>query len=66
VCASVVAIVIALQWGITASFWTGVACYVAAGLGLAEFARRAPATRVAVRDTEHAWPGAAARDPASR
>ena len=40
VCASVIAVVIALQWGIAASFWTGVACYVAAGAGLAEFARR--------------------------
>jgi hypothetical protein len=40
VCASVIAIVIALQWGIAAAFWTGVACYVAAAVGLAEFARR--------------------------
>jgi predicted membrane-bound spermidine synthase len=40
VCASVVAIAIALQWGIAASFWTGVACYVAAALGLAQFTRR--------------------------
>jgi hypothetical protein len=47
VCASVVAIVIALQWGISASFWTGVVCYVAAGVGLAEFARRQPAGRAA-------------------
>ena len=66
VCASVVAIVIALQWGITASFWTGVTCYVAAGLGLAEFARRAPAPRVAALDLEPAWPVAPGRDPAGR
>ena len=32
VCASVLAVVIALNAGISASFWTGVACYVAATL----------------------------------
>jgi hypothetical protein len=35
VCASVVAVAIALHWGIAASFWTGVACYVAATVALA-------------------------------
>src|SRR2546422_11507014 len=34
VCASVLAVVIALSWGIAASFWTGAACY---GLALAAF-----------------------------
>jgi hypothetical protein len=36
VCASVLAIVIALRWGIAASFWTGFACY---GLSVLAFAR---------------------------
>ena len=35
VCASVLAVAIALHWGIAASFWTGVACYVAAAGALA-------------------------------
>ncbi|MEX2147768.1 MAG: hypothetical protein WED01_12225 [Candidatus Rokuibacteriota bacterium] len=35
VCASVIAVAIALHWGIAASFWTGVACYVAATAALA-------------------------------
>jgi hypothetical protein len=35
VCASVIAVAIALHWGIAASFWTGVACYVAATVALA-------------------------------
>jgi len=34
VCASVVAVAIALHWGIAASFWTGVACYVMATAAL--------------------------------
>jgi hypothetical protein len=34
VCASVVAVAIALHWGIAASFWTGVACYVMATVSL--------------------------------
>jgi hypothetical protein len=41
VCASVVAVAIALHWGITASFWSGVACYVAAAGALAASAPRA-------------------------
>jgi predicted membrane-bound spermidine synthase len=41
VCASVVAVAIALHWGIAAAFWTGVACYVAAAAALALEARRA-------------------------
>jgi predicted membrane-bound spermidine synthase len=42
VCASVVAVAIALHWGIAASFWTGVACYVMATVALvrASAARR--------------------------
>jgi len=36
VCASVLATAIALSWGISASFWTGVACYV---LAVGAFAR---------------------------
>jgi len=39
VCASVVAVAIALHWGIAASFWTGVACYVAATVALAAVSR---------------------------
>lgn len=35
VCASVAAVAIALNWGITASFWTGVACYAVAAVALA-------------------------------
>jgi hypothetical protein len=35
VCASVIAVAIALHWGIAASFWTGVCCYVAATVALA-------------------------------
>jgi hypothetical protein len=35
VCASVFAVAIALHWGITTSFWTGVACYAAATVALA-------------------------------
>ena len=34
VCASVMAVAIALHWGIAASFWTGVACYVMATVAL--------------------------------
>ena len=33
-CASVVAVAISLHWGIAASFWTGVACYVMATVSL--------------------------------
>jgi hypothetical protein len=33
VCASVVAVIIALAWGIASAFWTGVACYAGAFLG---------------------------------
>jgi hypothetical protein len=32
VCASVLAVVMALSWGIAAAFWTGVGCYVMAGV----------------------------------
>ena len=35
VCASVIAVAISLHWGIAASFWTGVACYVVATGALA-------------------------------
>jgi hypothetical protein len=35
VCASVIAVAISLHWGIAASFWTGVACYVVAAGALA-------------------------------
>jgi hypothetical protein len=41
VCASVVAVAIALHWGIAASFWAGVACYVVAA-GALTVADRAP------------------------
>jgi hypothetical protein len=40
VCASVIALVIALTWGIAASFWTGFACYA---LACAAYARAASA-----------------------
>jgi hypothetical protein len=47
VCASVVAVAISLHWGIAASFWIGVACYVAATaalVGLSLAPSRAPIT----------------------
>jgi hypothetical protein len=34
VCASVAAVAISLHWGIAASFWTGVVCYVMATVSL--------------------------------
>jgi hypothetical protein len=40
VCASVLAVAIALHWGIAASFWAGVACYVAAAAALVSPASR--------------------------
>jgi hypothetical protein len=40
VCASVLAVAIALHWGIAAGFWTGVACYAAAAAALAIETRR--------------------------
>ena len=40
VCASVLAVVIALNAGISASFWTGVACYVLAALAFRAALRR--------------------------
>jgi hypothetical protein len=57
VCASVVAVVIALHWGIAASFWTGVGCYVAAAAALALETRRARATPV--DEGRHGLAGAA-------
>jgi hypothetical protein len=35
VCASVLAVAIALSWGISAAFWVGCICYCAAAAGLA-------------------------------
>jgi hypothetical protein len=44
VCASVVAVAISLHWGIAASFWAGVACYVVAAVSLVAVGTlRAPA-----------------------
>jgi spermidine synthase len=43
VCASVLAVAIALSWGISAAFWVGCACYVAATIGLATAVWRARA-----------------------
>ena len=43
VCASVIAVVIALSWGISVSFWTGVSCYVVALLSLIGSTRRSAA-----------------------
>jgi hypothetical protein len=39
VCASVVAVGIALSWSISAAFWTGAACYAAAAVAFARAAR---------------------------
>jgi hypothetical protein len=53
VCASVLAVAIALHWGIAASFWSGVACYLAAAALAAltsAAAARAGAPAAALRD----------------
>jgi hypothetical protein len=47
VCASVVAVVIALSVGISASYWTGMACYVVAAASYAFWMSRAPAANAA-------------------
>jgi len=44
VCASVLAVVIALTSGISATFWTGAACYLVATLGFVWASRRTPTT----------------------
>jgi hypothetical protein len=44
VCASVLAVVVALSAGISASFWSGVACYAAALIALVRSGRRAEAS----------------------
>jgi hypothetical protein len=49
VCASVLAVVIALGAGIAAAFWTGVACYVVAGVALLRTVGRDPAPAAAPR-----------------
>lgn len=49
VCASVLAVVIALGAGIAAAFWTGVACYVVASAALLRTMGRDPATATAPR-----------------
>ena len=41
VCASVLAVAIALNWGISAAFWSGVACYAAAALAFVMASREA-------------------------
>ncbi len=43
VCASVLAVAIALNWGIAAAFWSGVACYAVAALALVMAGREAVA-----------------------
>jgi hypothetical protein len=48
VCASVVAVAIALHWGIAASFWTGVACYGTATVALAVVCRAPRAAGVPI------------------
>jgi hypothetical protein len=48
VCASVLAIGIALSWGISTAFWAGCACYVAAAGALALIALRQPAAEAVV------------------
>jgi hypothetical protein len=40
VCASVLAVVIALSWSISAAFWTGCACYVLALVAARKIASR--------------------------
>ena len=50
VCASVFAVAIAVFWGISTSYWTGVAAYVVAAAALVVIARR----RVVVLETPHA------------
>jgi hypothetical protein len=49
VCASVLAVAIALHRGIAAGFWTGVACYAAAAVALAVESRRQRAGHCASR-----------------
>jgi uncharacterized membrane protein len=39
VCASVVAVGIALSWSISAAFWTGTACYAAAAIAFVSATR---------------------------
>jgi hypothetical protein len=41
VCASVLAVVISLYAGISATFWTGMACYAVAAMAFLESSRRA-------------------------
>jgi hypothetical protein len=48
VCASVVAVAIALHWGIAAAFWAGVACYVTATAALAAMSVRAAGAPIGV------------------
>lgn len=50
VCASVLAVVIALSAGISASLWTGVACYAAAALALLRAGRRSTSAEIARSD----------------
>jgi hypothetical protein len=57
VCASVVALIIALTWGISTSFWTGLACYAVAWLA---YRRAAARERAAVRGSPAVVPVTAA------
>lgn len=50
VCASVLSVIIALNWGISASFWCGFACYAVA---LAAFAATARASMPTARAAKH-------------
>jgi hypothetical protein len=49
VCASVLAVVIALGWGISVALWTGIAAYALAALAFAAAARREQRTSLALR-----------------
>ena len=43
VCASVLAVAISMAWGISATFWTGLACYAVATASFLWATRRRPA-----------------------
>jgi hypothetical protein len=57
VCASVVALIIALTWGISASFWAGLACYTVALLAYGRAAARERSSVVKPAAVVHAAAG---------
>ena len=58
VCASVLAVAIALHWGIAAGFWTGVACYAVATGALAVEAGRQRTLRPGATPPDRPLPSA--------